>query len=679
MNKQPLLQDWAGPYDMPAFSDIETNQYEAAFSVAIDEHRGEIDKIATNPEAATFENTITAMERSGKTLGRISAIFFNLTSANTNDELQKIQRQISPVLARHYSEIYLNQDLFARVNSLYENIDNLGLTDEQKRVLEEYAKGFFRSGAQLNETERNRMSEISQRLAELGTGFSQNVLKDEAGYQLVLEDDDLEGLPAFLVKSAEVTAKELGMDGKKVITLSRSSIEPFLQFSARRDLREKAFKAWINRGANGGDTDNLNLISETVKLRNEKARLLGFKNFAEYKLDNSMAKSTEAANNLLVEVWGHAQKRVEQERLELQAEMSAEGLNEDLQPWDWRYYSEKVRKDKYDLDDGAVEPYFQLENMIQAAFETANRLFGLSFKERKDCDVYHPDVRVWDVTDQNDNFVGRFLGDYFARPSKQGGAWMNSFRSQHRLDNETYPIIVNVLNFVKAPEGQQALLTFDDATTLFHEFGHALHGMLSNVTYPSLSGTNVVRDFVELPSQLYEHWMYEPEILKKYAVHVETGETIPDDLLEKILKAKNFNQGFLTTEYLSCAILDLQLHSMELSGELNPEEFEKEALEKLGMPSEIVMRHRLPHFLHLFSGEGYASGYYSYMWSEVMDCDAYNAFEEAGNSFDPDVANRLREYIYSSGGRYDPQKAYELFRGRMPETEALLKKRELIQ
>ena len=678
MSNNPLLKDWSQPKDMPFFSEINIDHYQEAFDTGIKQHEAEIDQIKKNKDTPTFENTVIALENSGRALGQVCSVFFNLASADTNEKLQEIEIKIGPKLAEHGNKIFLDSDLFKRVEAIWLDKENLGLNDEQVKLLERSYKSFCRSGAQLDSNAKQRMSQISQRQAELGTKFSQNVLKDEAEYKLFLEtEQDLEGLPDFLIKSASQTAKDLGHEGKKIITLSRSSIEPFLQFSKRRDLREKIFKAWIERGGNAGATDNSEIIKEIVELRAETAKLLGFKNFSEYKLDDSMAKSPEAVRDLLGQIWPKAKKKAIEERDELQEIMTKDGINDKLQPWDWRYYSEKVRKEKYDIDEAEIKPYFQLDHMIEAAFFTANKLFGVTFEELENSEKYHPDVRVWDVKDKGGNFIARFVGDYFARPSKRGGAWMSNFRSQEKLNGDITPIIINVLNFVKGGEGEPAILTFDDAETLFHEFGHGLHGMLSDVTYPSLSGTSVVRDFVELPSQLYEHWLAEPEVLQKYAIHSETKEIIPESLMKKLLSAKNYGQGFMTIEYLSCAILDIELHENSQPEDFNIQSFEKKALEGIGMLDEIVMRHRLPHFSHLFAGGGYASGYYSYMWSEVMDADAFSAFKETGDAFNPEMAEKLKKYIYSSGGKFDPEVAYQKFRGKKPSVEALLENRGL--
>ncbi|WP_205514294.1 M3 family metallopeptidase [Stappia sp. BW2] len=676
MTANPLLADWTTPFDLPPFEAIAPERFEEAFDVAMAEAQADTDRIANQDAPPTFENTIVALETSGKTLTKVARTFFNLSGAHTNEALQKIERDVAPKLAKHSSEMLLNSKLYSRIETLWEQRDTLGLNAEDARVLERYQKMFQRAGAGLDEAGKARMAEISQRLATLGTSFSQNVLKDEADYQLVLEtEEDLAGLPDFLLTSAAEAANERGLDGKHVITLSRSSIEPFLQFSTNRRLREEAFKAWSARGENGGQTDNQAIIIETLKLRDEKARMLGFKNFAEFKLDDTMAKTPDNVRGLLEKVWEPAVAQAREEEAKLAEMARSAGENHSIEAWDWRFYSEKVRKAEHDLDETELKPYLQLENIIQAAFDTATRLFGLSFKELKDVPVYHPDVRVFEVFGKDGKHVGLFLGDYFARSSKRSGAWMSAFRSQHRLEGDVTPIIVNVMNFSKGAKGQATLLTFDDARTLFHEFGHGLHGLLSNVTYPIISGTSVSRDFVELPSQLYEHWLSQPEVLSKYAVHYKTGEPMPEALLDKLLAAANFNQGFATVEYTASALMDLELHQLDAPSELDIAAFEKEELGKIGMPRAITMRHRIPHFQHVFSGDGYSAGYYSYMWSEVMDADAFEAFEEKDNVFDPETAEKLLTHIYSAGGRQDPEAAYLAFRGRSPRIDALLEKR----
>ncbi len=674
----PLLADWNTPFEVPPFDLVKNDHYREAFDIALEQSEIEIERIANNEDEPTFVNTIAAMEIAGEALSKVSGVFFNLSGSHTNDEMQTIQREMAPKLSAHHSKIMLNEKLFARVEVLYLGREELDLNPEAKRVLERYHSNFVRSGAKLEGSERQRMAEVSSELATLGTQFSQNILADESAYELVLEEgDDLAGLPDFLVSAAASAAKERGHDGKYVITLSRSLIEPFLQFSSRRDLRETAYKSWIARGENGAETDNREIISKTLKLREQRANLLGFKTFADFKLDDQMAKTPDAVRDLLMQVWEPAKKRANQETQKLQELANSEGANFKIAPWDWRYYSEKVRSRDHDLDEAEIKPYLQLDKIIEAAFDTANRLFGLSFEERSDIPKYHDDVRTFEVKNKDGEHVAIFIGDYFARTSKRSGAWMSGFRSQEKLKGDISPIIVNVMNFAKAAESEPSLLTFDDAHTLFHEFGHALHGMLSNVTYPSISGTSVARDFVELPSQLFEHWLDEKEILSEYAVHYKTGEPMPDTLIEKLKAASTFNQGFATVEYTSSALVDLELHTMPADKAQDIGKVEKEILAKLDMPDEISMRHRTPHFAHVFSGDGYSAGYYSYMWSEVMDADAFEAFKETGDVFDEATSQRLLDYIYSAGGSRDPAELYVEFRGQMPEIGALLEGRGL--
>jgi peptidyl-dipeptidase Dcp len=675
--QNPLLSEWAGALELPPFEAIKPGHFRPAFDRALAEHRAEIDAVAANTAAPDFENTIAALERAGRALERVASVFFVLAGADTSDEIEAIERDVSPLLARHNNALYLNRALYGRIADLYTRRDALSLDAEQARVLERYHTRFVRSGAAIEKPAQDRLAAINERLASLGTQFGQNVLSDEKSLVMVLEQSDLAGLPDFAMAAARAAADDRGHPGKYVITLARSSVETFLQFSSRRDLREKAFQAWIARGENGGETDNRTLIAEMVALRAERAKLLGFANFADYRLDDQMAKTPQAVRKLLDEVWGKALTKAAVERDSLQVMIAEEGGNFALAPHDWRYYAEKLRKARYDLDEAEIKPYFQLEKIIEAAFETAHRLFGLSFK-RVDAGLYHPDARAWNVSDAKGNHVALFIGDYFARPSKHSGAWMTSLRDQEKLTGNIRPIVLNICNFSKPAGGEPALLSFDDARTLFHEFGHALHGMLSDVTYPLLAGTAVPSDFVELPSQLYEHWLEVREVLQKYALHARTGQPMPKALLDRLLATRTFNQGFATIEYTACALVDLDLHSLEDAQALDVTAFERKDLEHIAMPAEIVMRHRLPHFQHLFSGGGYAAGYYSYMWSEVLDADAFAAFEETGNAFDPATAKRLRDYVYSAGNRRDPADAYKAFRGRLPTVDALLKKRGLV-
>jgi len=675
-SKNPLLTDWTGPFGLPPLPAIKPEHFRPAFDRALAAHRAEIGTISANPAAPSFDNTIEALEKSGHDLDRVSNVFFVLAGADTGDEIEAVEREVSPLLARHSNALYLDRVLYARIAALYGRRATLGLTAEQARVLDRYHTRFVRAGAALDKPAQDRLATINERLASLGTQFGQNVLADEKAYALVLEEGDLAGLPDFARAAACAAAEERGHASKYAITLARSSCESFLQFSSRRDLREKIFQAWIKRGENGGATDNRALIAEMVGLRGERARLLGFATYADYRLDDQMAKTPQAARNLLDEVWGRARAKAAVERDALQAMIAQEGGNFALAPHDWRYYTEKLRKARYDLDEAEIKPYFQLDKMIEAAFETARRLFGLTFTPVS-VPLYHSDARAWDVTEAGGRHVGLFIGDYFARGSKHSGAWMTSLRDQEKLSGDVRPIILNVCNFSKPAVGEKALLSFDDARTLFHEFGHALHGLLSNVTYPLLAGTSVSSDFVELPSQLYEHWLEVPEILQKYARHARTGEPMPQALLDRLLATRTFNQGFATVEYTACALVDLDIHALPDAAKLDVSQFERDDLERIAMPAEIVMRHRLPHFQHLFSGGGYAAGYYSYMWSEVLDADASEAFTETGNAFDPATARRLRDWIYGAGNLRDPAEAYQAFRGRLPAVDALLKKRGL--
>ncbi len=678
MIDNPLLAPWPDASGLPPFDRIRAEHFRPAFDAAMAEQMTAVKAIAESREPATFANTIVAMEKSGLALDRVAAVFFHLASADTNDALQATEREVAPLLARHGNAIYLDGALYRRIAAVFDGLSSSGLGAEEKRVAERYHTMFVRAGAGLDEKGKARLAAINERMAELGTAFGQNVLADENGWMLVLETDaDRAGLPDSLVASAAEAAEERGHPGKHVITLSRSSIEPFLQFSTRRDLREKAYSAWVKRGEFGGDTDNRKLISEMIALRTERARLLGYDNYASFRLADAMAKTPEAVSGLLREVWGPAKARVAAEEAALQDAVAAEGGNFRIAAWDWRHYAERVRKQQFDFDEAELKPYLQLEKMIAAAFDVAGRLFGLTFSEMRDVPRYHPDIRVWKVAGRDGRHVGIFLGDYFARPSKRSGAWMSALRDQQKLVGDVRPIIVNVMNFSKGPKGKPTLISFDDARTLFHEFGHALHGLLSDVTYPFIAGTNVARDFVELPSQLYEHWLEQPEVLRAFAVHAETGEPMPEALLKKVLAARKFNQGWATIEYTASALVDLDLHLLQSTDDLDVVAFEKAALERIGMPEAVGMRHRTPHFAHIFSGDGYASGYYSYLWSEVLDADAFEAFAEAGDIFDPATAGRLHDFIYSAGHLRDPAEAYVGFRGRMPSTGPLLKKRGL--
>lgn len=677
-NVNPEILHWSGKYDLPRFDRIANEDFAPAFEAAMKSGLGDIDAIAKQKKKPGFKNTIVALEKAEDALNRVSALFRNRASADTDETIQALERDITPKMSRYASEIAMNAGLFKRIDALWQKRRKLKLGTEEERVLERYWKGYVRSGAKLPKAEQKELAEINERLAALGTQFSQNLLADEAGWQMEVDEETLAALPSFLKQAMAAAAAERGLEGSHVVTLARSIIEPFLTFCDDRELREKAFKAWAARGENGGDTDNREIITEILALRDRKAKLLGYENYAGLKLDNTMAKTPQAVNELLESVWEKALIKAGEEERELAALVAAEGKNHAVAPWDWRHYAEKLRAQKFDFSESELKPYFQLEQVIAACFDVAGRLFGISFKAREGVAAYHPDVRVFTVHDRKGKRIATFLGDYFARPSKRSGAWMSGFQSQHKLKGKhgkkgQKPIIYNVMNFAK---GDPALLSLDDARTLFHEFGHALHGMLSDVTYPTVSGTSVSRDFVELPSQLYEHWLMVPELLAKYAVHAETGEPIPAALIEKVKAAETFNAGFETIEFTSSALIDMAYHT---AGEVaDPMGFEAEQLKKLNMPDAIIMRHRSPHFAHVFSGDGYSAGYYSYMWSEVLDADAFRAFTEKGDPFDSKTAKKLKKHIYSAGGSVDPEKTYKAFRGRLPSPEAMLEGRGLL-
>ncbi|MEQ9694303.1 M3 family metallopeptidase [Shimia sp. SDUM112013] len=665
----PLLSDWSTPFSLAPFDAISDDDFAPALDVALATHTAEIAAIAENPDAPSFANTIEAMEAAGEDLDKVLSVFFTVAGADSNPQREALQREFSPKLAAHFSAISSNKALFRRVAAVWEARDGLGLDDEQERVLMLTHRGFVRSGAALEGEADTRMQAIMGRLAELGTAFTQNLLADERDWFMPLAEGDLEGLPGFVVEAARAAGKEKGAGGP-VVTLSRSLIVPFLQFSPRRDLRKKAFSAWAARGANGGETDNRAITAEILALRAERAKLLGYDSFADFKLETEMAGTPAAVRELLMAVWEPAKARAEADAKILTDMMHADGINGDLAPWDWRYYAEKRRKVEHDLDEAALKPYLQLDRMIEAAFACANRLFGLEFAPLQ-ITLYHPDCRAWEVT-RNGEHVAVFIGDYFARGSKRSGAWCSAMRSQAKFPKFQAPVVINVCNFAKA---DPALLSYDDARTLFHEFGHALHQMLSNVTYERVSGTSVARDFVELPSQLYEHWLEVPEVLSEFATHAETGEPMPQDMLDKVLGAANFDMGFQTVEYVASALVDLAFHEGAAPADTMAKQ--AEVLDSIGMPAAITMRHATPQFAHVFSGDGYSSGYYSYMWSEVMDADAFAAFEEAGSAFDPETAKSLEDNILSTGGSVEAEDLYKQFRGRLPGVDALLKGRGL--
>ena len=674
MAANPFFAAWETPFGLPPFDAIAAEHFPAAFDRAMAEQIAEITAITGDQAPPSFANTIEALERSGRSLNRVSRVFHNLNASATTDALDAIARDYAPKLAAHQTAIALDPVLFARIAALHRGRGELGLTPDQLRLLERHHLKLVRAGALLGPGEKTRMAEITGRMASLHTLFGQNVLHDEDEWRLVLDQADLDGLPEFARTAAASAAEARGLAGKYVITLARASVEPFLQFSARRDLRREAYEAWAARGENPGAHDNTALIGEIVLLRAEQARLLGYESYAAYRLDDTMAKTSGAAEHLLRQVWQPAKDKAAAERNELTAAARTDGLNEPIAPWDWRYYAEKVRQATYDFDEAAVKPNFELDNMVRAAFDTAGRLFGIRFVERGDCPVYHPDVRVYTVEDPAGRAIGLFLHDNFARPGKRSGAWMSSYRDQETLDGEVLPIVVNNNNFSK---GDPTLLSFDDARTLFHEFGHGLHGLLSRARYPSQSGTAVRRDFVEFPSQIFENWVSAPETLRTYARHYQTGEVLPEILLERLLAARNFNQGFATVEYAACAMLDLELHADPAPEALDIARFERDFAARVGMPPEIGLRHRPAHFQHLFAGSGYAAGYYAYLWAEVLDADGFAAFDDAGDPFDPALAARLKA-IYSAGDTVDPMELYRAFRGRDPEIAALLSKRGLV-
>jgi peptidyl-dipeptidase Dcp len=666
-----LLGVWDGEFGLPPFAAIRDDDFAPAFDAALAEARANIAAIAYGTDAPTFANTIEAMELAEGLLDRVGGVFYNLAGADSTEAREALQRDLAPKMSAFASEVTNNAALFARVEALWERRDGLELTAEQARVLELYRQMFVRSGALLKGAASDRLTEVKSRLAVLGTAFSQNLLADEREWFMELSEADLEGLPEFVVASARAAGVEKGVAGP-VVTLNRSLIVPFLQFSPRRELRKRAYEAWVARGANGNAADNRGIAAETLALREERAKLLGYASFADFKLEPEMAKKPRAVRDLLMRVWEPAKRKANADAAVLEAMMHSDGVNGDLEPWDWRYYSEKRRLAEHDLDEAVLKPYLSLDAMLGAQFDCANRLFGLEFRELA-VPLYHQDARAWEVT-RGGKHVAVFIGDYFARGSKRSGAWCSAMRSQRKLGGEVRPIVVNVCNFAK---GSPSLLSYDDARTLFHEFGHALHQMLSDVTYGFVSGTSVARDFVELPSQLYEHWLEVPEVLEKHARHYATGEPMPADMLKRLLAAGTYDQGFATVEFVSSALVDLAFHEGAAPGD--PIAAQEQVLAELGMPNAIRMRHATPHFAHVFSGDGYSSGYYSYMWSEVMDADAFAAFEEAGGAFDPGVAAKLEKFILSAGGSQDAEALYMQFRGRMPGVEALLKGRGLLE
>jgi len=676
----PLLQPWATPYELPPFATLQPEHFAPALHEAMRQHRSELDAIAAQSAPATFENTLARLDASGRLLARLESAFHNLCASETSAALQQVQREMAVPLAAHSSAVYMHAGLFARVDALHERRARLDLTPEQLRLLEQTHRDFVRAGARLTPAAQLRYAELMERLATLTTQFGQNVLADENAFRLSLASEaDLVGLPDFVRASAQQAATDRGLSGC-VITLSRSLLVPFLTFSERRDLREQAWRAWTRRGEHAGASDNRAIVREILQLRGEQAALHGFASYADYALDNTMARDQAAVQRLLDNVWQRALPALERERAQLQALMREAGGSDDIEPWDWRYWAEKVRQRTYALDDAEIKPYFPLERMVTAAFDCAERLFGVRFAERADLPVYHPDVKAYEMRDRDGRVAGIFLHDNFARPSKRSGAWMSSLRQQTRNGGEVIPIVLNNNNFAKAAPGEPTLLSFDDVRTLFHEFGHGLHGLLSSVGYERLSGTNVLRDFVELPSQLFEHWMSEPAVLRRHARHVGSGEPIPDALIERLNVARRFGQGFETVRYTASALTDMAVHA--LPRDRVPDDvvaFEAAVLRERGLPPGVGVNHRFTHFQHLFAGSGYAAGYYVYLWAEVLDADAYDAFVEAGDPFDAGVAGRLQRHIYAAGDSVEPGATYAAFRGRAAQIEPMLKKRGLLQ
>ncbi len=672
----PFYQEWDTPYGVPPFDQIKDEHYMQAFQDGMDQQLAEVDQIANNEDEPTFENTIEAFEKSGDLLNKVSNVFFNLTSANTNDSLQGISRAISPQLSAHGDNIFLNENFYKRVKALYDQRADLDLTIEQNKLLEDYHTGFVRAGAALDGEQKSQMRAFNEQLSSLSVAFGENVLAETNKFEMVLSEEDLDGLPESVINAGADAAKERGHEGKYVFTTHRPSLYPFITYSTRRDLREQLKKGYINRGDNDDENDNKELAVQLANVRLQKANLLGYETWADYVLAQRMLNSPDKVYNLLNKVWPAAIQAAKNER-DLMKEMAAkEGNDIDIMPWDWWYYAEKIKMEKYNLDENEIRPYLKVDNVINGTFTLANKLFGMTFEEQTDIPKYHPDVRTYTVKNENGELIGIYLSDWFYRSSKRGGAWMNTYRSQSNMGgNKIIPIVTNVGNFTKPTGDTPSLLSQDEASTLFHEFGHALHGLLSECTYPSISGTSTPRDFVEFPSQVMENWVFEPEMLALYAFHYETGEVMPEELVQKIKNAGQFNQGFGTVEYMAASYLDMAYHTITEPITMNADEFEDAAMEKIGMIDAVVTRYRTGYFQHAFSSpEGYSAGYYSYLNSEVMDADAFGAFKENG-LFDKATADAYREHILSKGGTRDAMEMYVNFRGREPKFEAILERR----
>ena len=681
--ENPFYRNYKTQFQIPPFSEIEEKHFMPAFIEGMEKHNNEIEQIIQNSEKPSFENVIIAMERSGELLDRVNAVFFNLSGSTTNEKLQEIEKQISPKLSQHYDSISLNPYIFKKVGLLWKDVDNLNLSQEERKILEETYKRFIRSGALLEGSDKDRYSDINQEISKLSVQFSQNLLAETNNFEIILGRDDLKGLPEDIINLAKEEAdnkykktSDIKYNNKYIFTTHRSSMYPFLTYSERRDLREKLYTGYIMRGDNNNEYDNKNITSRIASLRVEKANILGFATHAQYVLDNTMAKTPDAVYELLDQLWEPALSRAKDELQELQKFVNDEGQNFKIASWDWWYYSEKVRKEKYNLDEEEIKKFFTLDNTIDGIFKTANKLFGLTFEEKFDIELYHPDARVWQVKDENGSHLGLYIGDYYTRSSKRGGAWMSTFKDQSNFDGRERPIVINVCNFPPPSRDKPSLLSFEHVTTLFHEFGHGLHGLLTNTHYRSLSGTSVSRDFVEFPSQVLEHWASEPELLKSYAKHYKTGEVISDELIDKMKNASKFNQGFANTEYLAATYLDMDWHSLESTDIQDTNDFERKSLEKIGLIDEIVSRYRTTYFQHIFTSS-YSAGYYSYIWAAVLDSDAFAAFKKSGDIFNQDLANKYREYILEKGGTENPMELYQKFRGSNPNIEPLLEDRGL--
>ena len=681
--ENPFYKNYKTQFEIPPFSEIEEKHFMPAYFKGMEEHNNEIEQIIQNTEKPSFENVIIAMERSGELLDKVNAVFFNLSGSATNEKLQEIEKEISPKLSQHYDSISLNPYIFKKVSLLWEDVDNLNLSKEERKILEETYKRFIRSGALLKGSDKDRYADINQEISKLSVQFSQNLLAETNNFEIILSRDDLKGLPEDIVNLAKEEAdnkfkktSDKKYANKYIFTSHRSSMYPFLTYSERRDLREKLYTGYIMRGDNDNEYDNKNITSKIASLRVEKANILGFETHAHYVLDNTMAKTPEAVYELLNQLWEPALSRAKNELQELQKFVNEEGQNFKIASWDWWYYSEKVRKDKYIIDEEELKNFFTLDNTIDGIFKTANKLFGLTFKEKFDIELYHPDARVWQVKDKNGSHLGLYIGDYYTRSSKRGGAWMSTFKDQSNFDGRERPIVINVCNFPPPSKDKPSLLSFEHVTTLFHEFGHGLHGLLTNTHYRSLSGTSVSRDFVEFPSQVLEHWASEPELLKSYAKHYKTGEVISDELIDKMKNASKFNQGFANTEYLAATYLDMDWHSLVSTDIQDTNDFERKSLEKIGLIDEIVSRYRTTYFQHIFTSS-YSAGYYSYIWAAVLDSDAFAAFKESGDIYNQDLANKYREYILEKGGTENPMELYQKFRGSNPNIGPLLEDRGL--